>query len=109
MEHMLVRCSYSLQIWWPLLQQLDFTTINPGTGTLQDWWMLLRAQLAGGKRKGFDSLFALTSWQIWKERNARVFRGAESQSTEVLCRIKREGQDWIAAGATHLGCLFSES
>ncbi|KAF8701133.1 hypothetical protein HU200_033795 [Digitaria exilis] len=100
MEHML--------IWWPLLQQLDFTTINPGTGTLQDWWMLLRAQLAGGKRKGFDSLFALTSWQIWKERNARVFRDICSPSSRQVpsMRLVHRGTDtWAhSSGASPFPC-----
>lgn len=108
MEHILIRCSYSQQIWWFLLQRLGFATIHPGAGVIQDWWATLRVQLPGGKRKGFDTLFALISWQLWKERNARVFRGIETQLTALLQRIKKEGDDWIAAGANHLGSLFSE-
>ncbi|KAF8772420.1 hypothetical protein HU200_005781 [Digitaria exilis] len=63
---------------------------------------------ARSKQKGFDSLFAIVSWQLWKERNAWVFRGAESQPAELLRRIQKEGEDWISAGAKHLGCLFTE-
>ena len=60
------------------------------------------------KRKGFDSLFALISWQLWKGRNARTFRN-DNQQTLMVCRlIKFEGDNWIAAGATNLGCLFCE-
>lgn len=43
--------------------------------SVQEWWLYLRAQVASSKCKGFDSLFALISWQLWKERNARLFRG----------------------------------
>jgi hypothetical protein len=35
-----------------------------------------------------DSLFALTSWQIWKERNAQCFREAATTVTELLPIIK---------------------
>ncbi|KAF8704861.1 hypothetical protein HU200_031100 [Digitaria exilis] len=49
--------------------------------------------MPSSKKKGFDSLFALVSWQLWKERNARVFRGAESQPAELLRRIQKEGED----------------
>lgn len=108
MEHILVRCSYSQQIWWYVLQRLGFTSVVPGSDTLQDWWLQLRDQLPNSKRKGFDSLFALVAWQLWKERNGRVFRGEESQPSELIQKIKREGDDWISAGATHLGCLFTE-
>lgn len=108
MEHMITQCSFSLQVWWFVLQKLGFTTMTPGQGNIQDWWIHLRNQLQGTKKKRFDSLFALISWQIWKERNARLFRGAESTMMELMLRIKKEGDEWIAAGANHLGCLFSE-
>ncbi|CAN6373551.1 unnamed protein product [Urochloa humidicola] len=107
MEHILVQCSYAQQVWWPFLQQLGFATVTPTTGSLQVWWTHLRRQVQAQKRKGFDSLFALVSWQIWKERNARVFRGATSQPRQLLQQIKIEGDNWISAGARQLGCLFS--
>lgn len=95
MEPILTQCTFTLQVWWTVLQKLGFTVISPGQGTIQDWWI----QLQGTKRKGFDSLFALISWQIWKERNARLFRGAESTLLELMLRIKKEGDEWVAAGA----------
>ncbi|KAF8689653.1 hypothetical protein HU200_041714 [Digitaria exilis] len=44
----------------------------------------LRSQIPHTKRKGFDSLFALIAWQLWKERNARLFRGSESTLMELM-------------------------
>ncbi|CAN6282117.1 unnamed protein product [Urochloa humidicola] len=41
-------------------------------------------------------------------RAARVFRGASSTPVQLLQRIKQEGDNWILAGARHLGSLFSE-
>jgi hypothetical protein len=43
-----------------------------------------------------------------QERNARVFRNTTTQPTALLNSIKFEGDNWIEAGAKHLGCLFSE-
>ncbi|CAL5041675.1 unnamed protein product [Urochloa decumbens] len=107
-EHILVRCSYAQQIWWLILQHLGFVVLIPGNGSIQEWWHQLRNQLLSHKRKGFDSLFALITWQLWKERNARLFRDAVSTPLQLLGRIKREGDDWIAAGAQKLGSLFCE-
>jgi hypothetical protein len=49
-----------------------------------------------------DSLFALVSWQVWKERNARCFRQAPSSMNELLQIIKAEADRWIEAGAKGL-------
>ncbi|KAF8663290.1 hypothetical protein HU200_055900 [Digitaria exilis] len=58
-EHILIQCSYSIQIWWSILQRLGYPSVTPGTSSVQDWWLHLRGQLLSSKRQGFDSLFAL--------------------------------------------------
>ena len=55
--------------------------------------------------EGFDSLFALIAWQLWKEPNARTFCGVALQPSMALRLIQLEGENWIAAGAKNLGCL----
>lgn len=106
-EHMLFQFSFSLQVWWEILKHLGFTAIFPEQGmSFSDWWLHLRQQLPTCKRKGFDTLFALIAWHIWKERNARVFRGAAAGVDLVLRVIGQEGICWIEAGAQKLGCLF---
>jgi predicted negative regulator of RcsB-dependent stress response len=47
-----------------------------------------------------DFLFALVSWQLWKERNAHCFREASSSLADLLQIIKAEADNWIQAGAT---------
>jgi hypothetical protein len=47
---------------------------------------------------------ALVSWHVWKERNARCFRGSLVSVQELLL-IKDEGDRWIQAGAKGLGSL----
>jgi hypothetical protein len=52
-----------------------------------------------------DSLFALTSWQIWKERNAQCFREAATTVPDLLLIIKVESDQWAQAGAKDLRSL----
>ncbi|CAN6352890.1 unnamed protein product [Urochloa humidicola] len=108
-DHILFRCSYSAQVWWEVLHRLGIQSISPSASMrLHDWWSHLRQQVLSSKKKGFDTLFALVAWQIWKERNARVFRNHRASSLLLLQMIKLEGDSWIAAGAKKLGCLFAE-
>ena len=58
--------------------------------------------------KGFDTLFALTAWEIWKERNARTFQRKEQSSTSLLLKIKEEVRAWSLAGAKRLASLLND-
>uniref|UniRef100_A0A0E0LH15 Uncharacterized protein n=1 Tax=Oryza punctata TaxID=4537 RepID=A0A0E0LH15_ORYPU len=53
---------------------------------------------SGSYRSIFDSLFALTCWFLWKERNARVFEQKFRSTEQLVCDIKEEILVWKAAG-----------
>jgi hypothetical protein len=63
------------------------------------WWRRLRSMFSDQQRAGFDSLFALVSWQL---RNARCFRKAASSVTDLLQIIRAQADLWIEAGAAGL-------
>nr|TKW16747.1 hypothetical protein SEVIR_5G319750v2 [Setaria viridis] len=52
-----------------------------------------------------DSLLALTSWEVWKERNKRVFRDGASTMQDLLSKIRAEADLWILAGNAALESL----
>lgn len=54
-----------------------------------------------------DSLFALTAWELWKERNARLFRGKSKPIGDFLQAVKAQADLWLAAGAKELRSLVS--
>jgi hypothetical protein len=59
-------------------------------------------------RKGFASLTLLTVWEIWQERNARIFCHQASLTFVILDKIKCEARLWVLAGAKCLGNLMPE-
>ena len=54
-------------------------------------------------RKAMASVTLLTSWVIWNERNARVFRNKHAPTMVVFDKIKADARLWVIAGAKRLG------
>lgn len=71
-DHIIASCPFTRELWYLILQALGFQ-LPQGTQSTISWWRKLRKLADGQRRKGLDSLFALVSWQVWKERNARCF------------------------------------
>jgi hypothetical protein len=49
----------------------------------------------------------LVSWEIWKERNNRIFDRRGASVPSFVNRIKDEASLWIAAGAKDLAGLLA--
>jgi hypothetical protein len=67
--------------------------------SLQAWWDAAREFVHKKDMRGFDSLVILTSWMLWKQRNARVFNNAAQQFNvqQLVARIKEEFAPWKLA------------
>ena len=66
--------------------------------TVQDWWHI---------KKAIGSVLMLLIWEIWKERNARVFRNTASPTTIITAKIKEEAHLWALAEAKHMSAIIS--
>ena len=103
-DHIIVVCPLSREVWFHVLRALQQNLPAPSQTALA-WWHSLRSMFTGDRRTGMDSLFALVSWQLWKERNARCFREVTATVTDLLQIIKAEADQWIQAGAKGLRAL----
>jgi hypothetical protein len=65
-RHILCCCPFSREVWLHICQALR-RPLPPMEQTVIAWWRRLRSSWPNHQRKGIDSLFALVSWQIWKE------------------------------------------
>jgi hypothetical protein len=72
---------------------LGLDEIQPQEWTIIDsvkaWWRDV-VQKRGHSRKVMASLAMLVNWEIWKERNARVFTNKSSTSNMLILKIKEE-------------------
>jgi hypothetical protein len=71
------------------------------------WWIAQRKLLPKLLRQGFDSLFFLIGWSIWKERNAQTFDAVSTPAQQLALSIVDEATEWSRAGFRKLGALIN--
>jgi hypothetical protein len=82
-DHIIASCPFTREVWFFVLQAVGLQ-LPQAARSVRSWWARLRSGLDNERRSGMDSLFALVSWQIWKERNARCFRNATATVADTL-------------------------
>ena len=103
--HLFADCRFVKRIWdnistWARVDGLHTAAWQPFP-SMEEWWTMI-ARLPSNDAKGLRSLIILVIWEIWLERNARIFKHKESPCQMVISRIKDQASNWMAAGAKHL-------
>ena len=108
MHHIIIGCVYSREVWHFILDRLHLTDVIPvQEKDVLAWWLRNRKLLQKHVWKGFDSLFFLIGWKLWKERNARTFGGEPTPPGNLACLIQEEADEWCRAGFKHLLSLLA--
>jgi len=98
MDHLLAHCVYTREVWAKLRAAISLVQPVHDQSTAVDQWLVERKLLPKDHRRGFDALFLLVSWLIWKERNSRVFERFATMPARLLPKILDECNAWVAAG-----------
>ncbi|KAK1610430.1 hypothetical protein QYE76_034103 [Lolium multiflorum] len=108
-RHLLFECRFSKRIWIAAASWLDcpdlIRCLGAGRSRVLDYWHAI-AKTPTSSPKGLRTAIMLISWEIWKERNERVFNNKSSLPLVVMQKIKDEGKDWVLAGAKNLAELI---
>jgi hypothetical protein len=105
-DHLLVHCRFTLRLWDMAKETFDIPVShvnNWANLAFPEWWIMISS---GQNRKGMASLAMLIIWEIWNERNDRIFKNKSSPTQVVFERIKKEATLWVIAGAKGLGILM---
>lgn len=102
--HLLVECPWTQQVWSKIAQLFQLPNLNPtswnGTVSISDWLHSSIGAAPVTLRKGTFSLLLLSAWEIWRERNRRVFDKVELPVVDLVRRIRDEAAMWKLAGAS---------
>ncbi|XP_059070959.1 uncharacterized protein LOC131862033 [Cryptomeria japonica] len=86
-NHLLMECPFARQCWNWLCQSLRW--VSTPASTLKNWiksWPILNQKSLWGSLWLIAPSMLL--WQIWKERNCRIFEGKENSLEKFLEKIK---------------------
>jgi hypothetical protein len=101
--HLFIECPHTRRIWERVVVVASEHTLNPlGWGVPTqgvDWLEGLSAGLQAAEASRVRSWSLLVLWQIWLERNARIFRQASSSVATTVANISDEAAVWDLAGA----------
>jgi hypothetical protein len=86
--HLLFKCHFTTRILnaicpWLGRQDID-TSLWENDVSVKDWW----TKMASSQGKSMTSMLMLVSWEVPKERNARVFRNHNSSALTIITKIK---------------------
>jgi hypothetical protein len=107
-HHLLTECRYTRQIWSEVATWLGLPELRPeswpSSSSPLEWWNTFTIR-PNVPRKAAGSIALLVIWEIWKERNNRVFDRAELPIPSLVSKIKGEFALWVRAGASCLASL----
>ena len=97
LDHLLVSCQVSWQIWCVLSSELRNPIIIPGTlRQMYDIWMNQRIPGRIRKKYWMLTFFAIT-WSLWMIRNSIAFEQQSLSMKSVICSIKWRISLWSKA------------
>lgn len=107
MDHVILGCVYSREVWAILLTKLHLLhAIQVQEEDVIGWWLRNRKLLDKQLRKAFDSFVFLVGWRLWKEQNSRTFQGVAVGAGALAELIWEEAGEWCSAGYRRLQPLL---
>lgn len=112
-SHLFQECHYSRQVWNKVASWIMVVTMSPTSwsqiGDLGQWFVAMGNFSQNDKKEGVRSMIVLTVWEIWKERNNRIFRKTSKTPDQLSNEIREEAKLWIRAGNKGIELLLPSS
>ncbi|KAG2617972.1 hypothetical protein PVAP13_3NG258106 [Panicum virgatum] len=101
--------AWLLQVWNLVQNWTDGLISLPPSGIgIEEWWNLMINSTTSENRNKVAAILIYTAWNIWNERNRRIFQGSSQQPTAVLGFIKEEMEVRRQALDREQSSLFSK-
>lgn len=90
--HLAKDCIFTKSCWSWLSSWYNLSSLPKldQCSSVYGWWRKCRLKVEKTARKEFDGLCIYFWWEIWKERNRRIFHGLEKSEREVANFVKED-------------------
>jgi hypothetical protein len=108
-DHLLLSCVFSCQIWFYVLEKFGLQALapQPDEHSFEEWWDQVSRRIPVQVSKGLNSIVILVAWSLWNHRNRCVFDGVQPNLSTLLSNIKDEQHVWELAGARGVAHLLA--
>uniref|UniRef100_A0ACD5W3K6 Uncharacterized protein n=1 Tax=Avena sativa TaxID=4498 RepID=A0ACD5W3K6_AVESA len=111
-KHMFLDCPFARLLWaaiaaWPHCDGLAPRAWSMHASHLDAWEAMISAS-DNDSKDGVRSLIILVAWELWKERNNRVFKDKPSSLRRLVQLVRDKAQSWAFVGAKKLKRLIWE-
>ncbi|WVZ90520.1 hypothetical protein U9M48_036814 [Paspalum notatum var. saurae] len=91
--HLCLSCPYAQEVWNHVLAWENLSLpqqAEPRYATnLGEWWESAATLFPASRRRDFSGVVIYTMWNIWKERNRRIFENCSLPPLQVAGRISK--------------------
>ena len=95
-QHLFCECHVSRKVWEGIANWIQAPFLLPAnwkdSPTMSEWFTDLIAPADPTFRPGLQSMVMLTIWEIWRERNNRVFRKVTRTVSQIVYSIQDEAR-----------------
>jgi hypothetical protein len=108
-NHLLLSCVFSRQIWFYVLEKFGLQALapQPDEHSFKEWWDQVSRNVPDHVSKGLNSIVILAAWSLWDHRNRCVFVGVQPNLSRLLSTIRDEQHVWELAGARGIAHLLA--
>jgi hypothetical protein len=102
--HLYAECPYSRNVWSSIATTFNQNALHPASwsnanNNFQCWYRSLLGEQTKERRKIIFPLVNLVCWELWKERNQRIFEKKDRSANAMITKILEEIDVWRTAGA----------